>query len=727
MEDLDLESFANLGLVDPGTEEEDVDENDPELLAALAELSQEGEAAPPPPPLAPARAVAVLREEAAARKAEALRLKKAGDARGAVASLRRAKALEVEAAAAVAAAPPEESAAAAAEEETPAMEAVAEAVLPSLAAAVDGGGLRQSAGGVGAPLAPLVAETALVAEAEETAAADGPEPETLAGRAIALKRRALFLKRSGDVRAAVACLRRAKALEAGEGPAARAIARAVGAARAPGARRAAAWASLRAALADALAAAVAEAKAALDAGDRAGAGATAARCREIRADAARCSRLERFGDPPAFLTIATERLVRRVDARVPPAALRVEVTRVALPPSARAGAGAPAPGVARVAWAFTGACGDAAGGVPLAALARAGGGAYEAAWAARECAVEADLGHDTAAAAAAARAGRASRRELSALARFGRGKLTLSVYAAPGGRFFGRREALIARRRVCLEPLLAEASLDGTSPAAGRVRLRVKSDHWLWGPRRILISSRSAVASNSFPAVSSDRTVLGFPVALRRLALRTPQRSSRNTHVEPYPEYGWDSTQVRLEDGAPDAFARHGAAVDFTLSLREPLRDPIVAASPGRRDVAIDASTWPVAPVGTPAAAAARAPPPAAEVADPHGAAYLVSDAVLDAALARHDRAGSTALDVVATRLALATAQQLLHAAVAAGDLTVRAYAARVADRRDADRALARHLAGLGQKSDASRVLERCAIADAELAEMAAADLAGGA
>ena len=109
---------------------------------------------------------------------------------------------------------------------------------------------------------------------------------------------------------------------------------------------------------------------------------------------------------------------------------------------------------------------------------------------------------------------------------------------------------------------------------------------------------------------------------------------------------------------------------------------------------------------------------PQNELDDPRGVALLVSDAVLDAEIAKHD-ASSGALEVVALRLALVAAQQLLHAEVGNGSLTPRAYAARVKDRADADRRLAGHLRRLGRTRDAAAVVARVKIADAELAEMA--------
>ena len=94
-----------------------------------------------------------------------------------------------------------------------------------------------------------------------------------------------------------------------------------------------------------------------------------------------------------------------------------------------------------------------------------------------------------------------------------------------------------------------------------------------------------------------------------------------------------------------------------------------------------------------------------------------MSDSVLDAAIANLD-SGSAKIEVVAQRMALVCAQQLLQAEVERGALTPRAYMARVADRRDADRRLAKHLAALGRKGDATAVLRRAEVASAELKEM---------
>mmetsp|Transcript_8224 Transcript_8224/g.24648 ORF Transcript_8224/g.24648 Transcript_8224/m.24648 type:complete len:189 (-) Transcript_8224:23-589(-) len=180
-----------------------------------------------------------------------------------------------------------------------------------------------------------------------------------------------------------------------------------------------------------------------------------------------------------------------------------------------------------------------------------------------------------------------------------------------------------------------------------------------------------------------------------------------------------DVGRFRVDGGADDALARHGASVAMTLALREPLRTPFVRKVADRVEVKIDEATWPEPPRGAAkiAAAVAEKPPPAEEVKNPHASSLFVSDSVLDAAIANLD-SGSAKIEVVAQRLALVTAQQLLQAEVERGALTPRAYMARVADRRDADKRLARHLAALGRKADATAVLRRAEVATAELKEM---------
>ena len=265
-----------------------------------------------------------------------------------------------------------------------------------------------------------------------------------------------------------------------------------------------------------------------------------------------------------------------------------------------------------------------------------------------------DVPFDGALAAAAERSRRQSgtQKDAHALARFGRGKLTLELYTAPGGTFFGKRESLAAKCRVPLEALLTKNELNDSDPTCGR---------------------------------------------------------------------------VKLEDDAHDALAKHGAHLTFALNVREPLRDALVVEVPGRPDVRVDDATWPPTPSGTSKAAVAcaerettdrrqRAPPPN-ELAHPHAPTLLVSDAVLDAEILKYDE-NATALDLVAGRLALVAAQQLLHAEVNNGTLTPRGYAARVKDRRDRDQLLALYLHKHNRKEDAAKVLRRVKIADAELLEM---------
>ena len=486
----------------------------------------------------------------------------------------------------------------------------------------------------------LLAELAALTGA---APAPAKDPAALRAEALALKRQALALKRAGDAAGAVALLRRAKALEAGTAAVAGAAA-----AAAKGTSRDEGWRRLVAAVDAALKACVAEARAKIAAKDRAGAEALAARCRELKALAARAARSRAAGGaPPAWrATTATSRR-RVVDGDVGEAALRVGVRSLRLPLAARARDGqAPrgAPKYARVAWALSDGCGaTGAGRTELARLALASDGRSLVCDFVDCLAADCTLDGALVAAATASRGGAASVKQAHALSRFGRGKLCLDVTTAPGGAFFGKRESVHARAKVGLDGLLSAAAVDDAHASAGR---------------------------------------------------------------------------VRSEDDASPVFARHGARVAFGLSLREPLREPAYETVAGRPDLEVDEATWPRDPGG-----ALRAAPPAAnvpqnELDDPRGVALLVSDAVLDAEIAKHD-ASSGALEVVALRLALVAAQQLLHAEVGNGSLTPRAYAARVKDRADADRRLAGHLRRLGRTRDAAAVAARVKIADAELAEMA--------
>ena len=86
----------------------------------------------------------------------------------------------------------------------------------------------------------------------------------------------------------------------------------------------------------------------------------------------------------------------------------------------------------------------------------------------------------------------------------------------------------------------------------------------------------------------------------------------------------------------------------------------------------------------------------------------------------------SSDIAVVAARLSLVAAQELLHGEVGAGRLTPRGYCARVRDRRDADRVLAAHLMRLGRRRDAAAVGKRIAIMEKELSEMAESGIGAG-
>lgn len=196
---------------------------------------------------------------------------------------------------------------------------------------------------------------------------------------------------------------------------------------------------------------------------------------------------------------------------------------------------------------------------------------------------------------------------------------------------------------------------------------------------------------------------------------------SAKTTLEPLIDRANHSRPLKLRRHEDPLPALRAASLVLHLSLREPLRDPLVQRTVVRRDIHVE---LPVAdnekaPLPAATVAADQNLPPDAEREDPHGPTLLFSDKVLDYELSLITST-STDLATTARKLSLQTAKDLLESEVSSGKLTPKAYAERIKARLAKDKILALWLGKQsGRNADAARVLKRIKLTQEELAELA--------
>lgn len=589
--DIDISAISTLGLVDENDDAIITDEvDDPDVLAEYAALES---------------GRMTLDAEVKALKVSAVQLKRAGDATGAIAKLREAKALEARA-------DKQELV------EMPAMEALSEVVLPgdedlSCLSEDDERLLAKELGGIS-------------------------KKDTGDGRSLKLE--ALERKRKGDVQGALELMRRSKVIEAG----------ATALKKIEVIQRCgyeAEWRGFRSAVNGALHDCVRDGKKAAQDGDRAAAARAAQRGKQLKAMLQ--SPVDTSAPPPKWhrADVIEERRVIDENVEAGIVVIRFEDLSLVCDPSG--GASMPARCRPRVRLEL----GD---GVSIFAETEP---------------VDLD----------------ASR---------------MPVLVAPStelGLVLDKKA--LANSQLCKMRVANDSHTKRAIEAAKRAMTklaRAKLYVELW------VSGSSA---GGLSGLFSRREILAF---------------TAKTTLEPLIDRAYHSRALKLrrhEDPVPTLRA---ASLVLHLSLREPLRDPLVQRIVVRRDINVElpAADNEKAPLRAAAVAAHQNVPPPIERDDPHGPTLLLSDKVLDHELSL---VTATSADLAATarKLSLQTAKDLLESEVNSGNLTPEAYAERIKARLARDKVLALWLGKQsGRKSDAARVLKRIKLAQEELAELAA-------
>ena len=456
MTNLDLAAIAKLGLVDDMDIDDANLEDDEGLLAELAGLQQ------------PKKDPAMLRAEALRLKREALALKRAGQSIEAVKKLREAKALEQQAVA-----DPKEVQ----RRELPAMEALAQVAVPDPDVQIHELVLSNPADDVDDP--DLAAEMAALSGESS----DGGKPavqkapiqkktvvQPATDEVLELKKRAIALKRAGDLEGAIACLKQAKAMEAAPEKALD---------RVKEVRRVQtkkdiekAWRGYREALDVAMKGAVADAKRRLADGDTDGARTTTSRARELKSMLEAAGRMDTSEEPPTYQLIEVKDRAPRIFRDVPEDKGAMTFSRLRFPCSSKDDGHHKLK--VKLKWDFAG--GQAQGESDLVDLVQQGS------WLVCDATVDVSVGLDAGLVAArkllkkpASPDNLPEKRRLEVAkrtaAKFARAKLQVDAYVAYGGLggLFGRRETLAGKAKVALEPLLTKASLKDTA--------KLRADH----------------------------------------------------------------------------------------------------------------------------------------------------------------------------------------------------------------------------------------------------------